>query len=344
MKDFCRRHSAGSRTGWLEVWLITLAVATIFVSITPQEARGESGCRRDCPLSQRGPDGCCPQGPRRGQLEITSQPPGATVFLDGRLSAQAKTTPTTLSLRPKTYRIEVRLEGYEPSSGQVKVQSDRRHRLDLELTPLPGHLDLSSTPPGATILIDGRSQGEETLTPATLQLEPGEHIVELRLQGHESLSREISITPGGHLEILLGFTPEAESEPLPHVAASEAPESSEVSQQEPLPVEPSPRWRGWPWVLIGTGLGMAATGSVLYGVSFAQSRRTEPTNTFNEYLHWQSVVSSTALAGDILMGLGVAIAVGGLIWLLLNRRHNRQVERSASVVESYSFLLHHGGS
>lgn len=232
----------------------------------------------------------------------------------------------------------MRLDGHEPAAERVKVNSGGRHRVELSLNPLPGELEITSSPEGATIMIDGRRQDEETTTPATVRLDPGEHIVELRLEGYESLSQEISIDPGGQQEIVVELIPEPVPEPPPEDAAIAEPQPREVLPGESPTQEPSRRWRGWPWVVLGTGLALGATGGVLDIVSLVESRRTEPTQSMDDYQHWQNVVRNTALAGDILLWTGVAVTVGGLIWLLLSRRRDRRIESSTSGAEDQSVL------
>jgi hypothetical protein len=72
----------------------------------------------------------------------------------------------------------------------------------------PTTLRVTSTPPGASVRIDGEDTGKTT--PAELELEPGEHAVTLRLEGYEDGSRTVRVREGESAELSL---PLEESEP-----------------------------------------------------------------------------------------------------------------------------------
>ncbi len=82
-------------------------------------------------------------------------------------------------------------------------------------------------------------------------------------------------------------------------------------------------------MVLGVGLALGLTGGVLDIVAYSSSLRTERFSTNAEMDDWASSVQATALAGDVLVGVGAAVAVGGLIWLLLARR-NRDTSSAAA--------------
>jgi TonB family protein len=66
-----------------------------------------------------------------GAAEIVSDPPGATVHIDG---APAGQTPyADLRLKVGTHRVEVTKDGFEPWSGTVNVQAGKKARVDARL-------------------------------------------------------------------------------------------------------------------------------------------------------------------------------------------------------------------
>src|SRR5512141_1504867 len=58
-----------------------------------------------------------------GTLELRSDPPGATVVVNGR---ELGTTPFTGTLRPGTYDVDLTLEGHAPLSFAVRVAAGSR--------------------------------------------------------------------------------------------------------------------------------------------------------------------------------------------------------------------------
>lgn len=80
-------------------------------------------------------------------------------------------------------------------------QERRRHGesvLQRLRTRQVGRLEISTYPPGAEVLIDGRPRGDQQQrTPMSCPVSPGDHIVEVRLDGHVPLRREITVTAAG---------------------------------------------------------------------------------------------------------------------------------------------------
>jgi len=130
-----------------------------------------------------------------GQLLVTSDPAGATILLDG--DATGEITPFTFTLPPATYSVTVELPGHavDPVAREVIVVDGEQATADFTLSS--GELVVTSTPAGATILVDDVSTGE--VTPATLTLPPGAHTVSVQLAGHVSDpgAVEVTITDGG---------------------------------------------------------------------------------------------------------------------------------------------------
>ena len=73
--------------------------------------------------------------------------------------------------------------------------------------PAPGIADVVSTPPGATVSVDGRSVGRTPLT--GLKLKPGKRRFEVTLEGHETWTSSVDVTAGqtGRVEVRLSALP-----------------------------------------------------------------------------------------------------------------------------------------
>lgn len=70
---------------------------------------------------------------------------------------------------------------------------------DALLAPEPASVDFRSQPAGADIVIDGASVG---VTPATLQLSPGLHEIEIHASGYQNWKRRMRVAPGSHPTVL----------------------------------------------------------------------------------------------------------------------------------------------
>ena len=73
--------------------------------------------------------------PTNGSADIRSNPPGATVTVDG--AAIGYTPLTSWKLKPGTHKVQIEKDGHEPWSGTVAVQAGKRARLDVPLKAVP---------------------------------------------------------------------------------------------------------------------------------------------------------------------------------------------------------------
>jgi len=134
-------------------------------------------------------------------LYITSDPPGADVFING--AKQSGQTPVTLPLAAGEYNLVLRLQGYDPYVGSVQVKENVQTQLNTTLNERShNHIawaQVESNPAGAEIFIDGNSSG--SFTPARVELPAGTHTVTLKLDGYRPAKRPVSATEGGTVSI-----------------------------------------------------------------------------------------------------------------------------------------------
>jgi hypothetical protein len=111
---------------------------------------------------------------------------------------QSAQTPATLFITPGHYDLVLRIPGYEPWVGDVQVKENSQATLNVELKELPqGHFawaDVSTTPEGAEILIDGTPTGR--VSPARVQVSAGTHVIALRLSGFVVARRGVEASEG----------------------------------------------------------------------------------------------------------------------------------------------------
>lgn len=131
------------RTSWAR---LAAAVAVL-------AACGTVGCGREAPSFAP------------AALTVTSAPPGAAILLDGRNTGLV-TPHTFLELDAAVYDVRVELAGWAaaPASRTVELQPLDRRTADFTLSQTG--LRVTSTPPGARILVDGADSG--LVTPAVV--------------------------------------------------------------------------------------------------------------------------------------------------------------------------------
>jgi hypothetical protein len=87
------------------------------------------------------------------------------------------------------------------ASAPVAVQPEPSPTADnspSEPTMQPATVIVKSTPPGADITVDGKFMGN---TPSTIQLTPGDHVVEVEKEGLRPWQRGMTICAGGNITI-----------------------------------------------------------------------------------------------------------------------------------------------
>ncbi len=141
---------------------------------------------------------------RTGTLSVDSNPRGAEVHLNGQPRGR---TPLTLTLNEGSYRLEVRLSGYQPYQATVRVERGRETRLTANLVPevRTGTLNLDSNPRGAEVYVNGEPRGR---TPLTLVLNEGSYRVEFRLPGYQPYQTMVRVERGREVRVLANLVPE----------------------------------------------------------------------------------------------------------------------------------------
>jgi hypothetical protein len=111
-----------------------------------------------------------------GTLVVTTNPPGAQAFIDGRPQG---VTPVTLTLQAGAHKLELRGSG-EPRTIPVTITAGKELAQYVELPKAAaavGQLQVKSEPSGARVSVDGTPRG--TAPVLVTNLAPGEHSVVL---------------------------------------------------------------------------------------------------------------------------------------------------------------------
>jgi formylglycine-generating enzyme required for sulfatase activity len=127
--------------------------------------------------------------PAWASVRIDSQPPGATVQVDGE---QVGVTPLESELLQGERRLVLTLEKYKALSLPLQVQAGTDLVLDtLQLQPADGRLLVGSDPVGASVSVDGVFHGT---TPVTLALASGvEHTLRLTKPGYQRFDKQLQL-------------------------------------------------------------------------------------------------------------------------------------------------------
>jgi len=121
---------------------------------------------------------------------IAANVEGAEIHVDGKTKA-AWVTPHRIRLRDGAHQVEVTKDGYKPANKPLKLTAEGPKSLSFTLAALSADVEITSTPRGATVMIDGAEQS--TQTPAKYTMAFGEHSVEVRKQGFRPDARTLKV-------------------------------------------------------------------------------------------------------------------------------------------------------
>ncbi|MGB1110180.1 MAG: PEGA domain-containing protein [Gammaproteobacteria bacterium] len=124
-------------------------------------------------------------------VSLDSQPTGAAIYAG---DTQIGQTPASLDLDAGNHQLRLVLDGYEPYRLSLDVVAKQPQDLGVIALKKPnGQLKLTTTPPGATVTVDGQYLGT---TPLEAGLSPEqEHKLVISRAGYKSASRTLSLKP-----------------------------------------------------------------------------------------------------------------------------------------------------
>ncbi len=129
-------------------------------------------------------------------ISITSQPDHAFIFINGE--RQDGTTPVTLSLAPGKYNLILRKPNFASYLSQVEVKQGETAQVNVTLSQRQqsegsafGFVNVTSTPPGAEIHVDGKPNGQHT--PSQIVLPAGQHTIALWSGGKVIYRRNVIV-------------------------------------------------------------------------------------------------------------------------------------------------------
>ena len=145
-----------------------------------------------------------------GTLVVTTNPPGATLSVDGQAKGM---TPVTLTLSAGTHEIELTGAG-EPRTLPVTITAGTQANQYIELAAAAsagGQLQVRTDPSGAQVVVDGVARGVSPLT--VNDLAPGEHAV-LLTSAAGSSRQTVTVERGATASLVVTLASAADNAPL----------------------------------------------------------------------------------------------------------------------------------
>jgi len=155
----------------------------------------------------------------RASLTITSNPPGATIYIDGAKKGPA---PFTMQTDLKTaaqqdFKVRLELSGYIPAETTQTLKPGDDVTLPIDLKPIPAapppvttaNIAIDSNPEGATVFVDGSQVG---VTPFTDQVDLGSKAeqkfkIRVELDGYMAGETTTTVKRGDSISVPFALKP-----------------------------------------------------------------------------------------------------------------------------------------
>lgn len=190
-------------------------------------------------------------------------------------------------------------------------------------------MTISSTPDGAELVVDGQPAG---VTPFTLEIAPGSHVLSLKLAGHAPASRTVELPADHAVDVTVELAPEeaAESteETRPHPPADVA---TPATKPRALRPDDGKLLTTFGWV--GIAAGGAALGGALVFELLRQGAESDAKNDHTQvgYADKLDTMYGRQTAARVMLGVGAGLAATGGVLLWLGRSHGTAPQTAIGV-------------
>jgi tetratricopeptide (TPR) repeat protein len=228
------------------------------------------------------------------------------------------------------YRNYLRLNPEAPNGAEVR-QSIQTLSLSLARKGVQ-QLTVLSTPPGATVAIDGLALG---VTPLTVELKPGAHHALITLRGFADAPRDFTLSAPAPMDLPIELVPMPAGVPMLATAQPTAQGTAAPAKER------GRRFGVAPYITLGVGA--LALGGAVY---FEESRRSAQSAARDDRTQLATqddlnAMNSRQATARVMLGVGGVLVATGATLLAFNTRLSP--ESTASVVAlpggaSFSFL------
>jgi formylglycine-generating enzyme required for sulfatase activity len=170
-----------------------------------------------------------------GYLNVTSQPSGAAITLDGQFKGE---TPVKFAVTPdRPHTLSALKTGYIAGKTTLTVDSGDTIEVPLQLAPELAVIDLVTTPPDAELILDGNPHGSAT---QRLELATHEHEIIVRKPGYATYRTLLTPRKGVEKRVQIRLRTAAEmatleaTRPAPAPATASSPPPSKDPQASTL--------------------------------------------------------------------------------------------------------------
>ncbi|MCA9519966.1 MAG: PEGA domain-containing protein [Myxococcales bacterium] len=276
---------------------------------------------------------------KKREVTFLSDPSGSSVVLtQGGKKVFSATTPSTSWLPFGTFRVRFSRAGHVPVERVLVISQGPPLTVDQTLlsSGAKGMLSVKTTPPRATIIVDGRPVGKSPLE--NKPLVPGTILLRIELPGYETIERSVTIIAGKPSELSFAL--------LRKVAR--------------VAKTPTRRYRSksgliGAWSMFGGGAAVAIAGGVLHLLARKTINDANSSLDATPFANRDQAFIDQILAkerdaktlnkvGLVLIGVGSAALIGSAIWLIIEYRRPRRERLSARMPMIEPLILDRGAA
>ena len=136
-------------------------------------------------------------------LEVSSDPPQATIKIDGEVIGQ---TPTMIEVLQGNRELSIEKPGFKRWQRRLVVEHNVPQSLEeIKLTPADGQITIETRPTNASIRINKKYRGQ---SPVSVELAPGKnYTVVANKAGYQTVQKQIAVEAEQDIELSLTLTP-----------------------------------------------------------------------------------------------------------------------------------------
>lgn len=131
--------------------------------------------------------------PHVAVVDVRTEPPGATIYVERKDLGPRGETPRALALAAGSYRVFIELSGYYPEERPVDVAVGKTTDLRVDLKPILGTLRVEAGTVGARVRMDDNAGPPRCVIPCRIEASPGRHVLHLALDGHRNADVPVDV-------------------------------------------------------------------------------------------------------------------------------------------------------
>lgn len=289
--------------------------------------------------------------PKQGFLSVKTDPPGATVKVNGRLMGQ--TPVTSARLAAGRYKVEILLDRYQAYRADVVLQGGNSTNMNVLMVDLPSSVLITTTPPGAMATLLAPRRQPLGQCPCVVNLSSGRYKVRVEMQGHRAREFDFVKQPHEQLKVPVSLVPDQTSGKL--LVGANVPGAQVIIDGQPVGITPmaapidirlgqvmvevnAQGHRPWRQTAVVGPQGITQVQAMLVPIQ-AGVVGLPPTNQPQVVYRAQDVTSAQKSWGWALTGIGIAAVVGGGVGTTLAQLKQREFDDATYFREPQTQLL-----